>query len=174
MWPLKVCNLTNHRGWLSYLTPLFAFRTVQIAFTCTVCFSQIRRDYFSNNLNRMVFAVHTRSKCLQWGRNLTFIHYSDDIHTSQGKQHMHLLLRKMCHISLPSTLIFLVHFDTTSFSTERAAGLDMSGYAAVRGMFHTHFTWTERSICCGVHRSFHIFWSVYVCTCIIWIIFIKQ
>jgi len=69
----------------------------------------------------------------------------------------------MCCIFLPSTLIFLVHFDTISFSTERVAGLDISGHVADRGMLHTLFTWTELSICCGVHRHFNICWSVYAC-----------
>jgi len=43
----------------------------------------------------------------------------------------------MCCIFLPSTLIFLVHFDTTSFSTEGVAGLYISGHVVVRGMFRS-------------------------------------
>lgn len=162
MWSLRVCNLTNHKGLLSYLLRAFEFRTLQSAFTCTVGFSQIRRDYFSNKVNRMVFAVQTRSNCLRWGRNVILVHYSDKIHIWQDEQHMHLPLWKVCCIFLPSTLIFLVHFDITSLSTERVTGLDISGHAAVRGMFHTLSTWTELSICCGVHRYFRIYWRVYV------------
>lgn len=161
-----MCNLTNHRGWLSYLPSTFAFRNLQsafTAFTCTVNFSQIRRDCFSNNVNRLVSAVQTRCKCLLWGRNFISVHYSDEVHTSQVEQLVHLTLWKMCCIFLPSSLIFLVHFDTTSFSTEGVAGLAISGHVAVRGIFHNLFTWTDLSICCGVHRYFHMCWSVNVC-----------